>query len=185
MLISYLPVHHRRTVWQSRGEEHWLIWSTAALCHIVELVQRHVAYLLTKHSWCDFIQMLPANRCCWSFLLNQAFIKRLSSLLLIKADQRIYSDRLSCVYFLVGKLPVTCYTILAFSKFNFKCARSFPQSLGLINDLEMFLFLRQFDIFVWLCRFITRSDEASLFSFTPQSWHGGSGTQALLNTRIH
>ena len=138
-LISYLPVHHCTTVWQSRDGVHWLIWSAAALCHIVGLVQRHVAYLLTKHSWCDFFQMLPAIWCS-SSIPTKSRLHPSTPLppLLVTQDRRLCSGKRSIVCPLASQSVrhVLHIFFLSFSKLDLKRAstRPFPQSCRLIND---------------------------------------------------
>lgn len=62
--------------------------------------------------------MLPASWCCCRDPLNQAFIKRL----FVKPDQRIFSDRLSNVSFLILQITSHLLHNLNIFKFNLKCA---------------------------------------------------------------
>lgn len=122
MLISYLPVHHRRTVWQSQRWRTLTNLVSEDSCSLSRRAARSAPRglcLLTKHSWCDSTQMLPAH--LMPLLSSKALIKALSFCRLVKVDHRICSDRLSVIYLWCNKLPIPCYTITPFSKLSCSC----------------------------------------------------------------
>lgn len=78
-----------------------------------------------------------SNHATLDFPLNQGFER--SAALPLPRQSRSADLPWHTEHCLPRKLPITCCTSSAFSKSNLKCAcaRSFPRSPGLINDLEM------------------------------------------------